>query len=256
MKLKVKKINNKNLFIMKRGFLTAILSISFLYLNAQTGNEVMQKVFDNYAKNYFVNGIVFNADCLIVERFDKKQDTLCFNQSKWQLPEVAKKQRGKKVYQNVNKGHKVKNLQPDYLRNIYSNYIKDGKSFFSKYDFVLKFSDNDFYILSYKSIYNKKENKFTDITFKINKSDYAVTEISGIDSFKNFKKPVFFLPVRDSFISYEFVINYKQSNGKYVMDSYNSETLYERNYRLKEDKKENWKRIWSFNLSEVAEVAN
>lgn len=40
------------------------------------------------------------------------------------------------------------------------------------------------------------------------------------------------------------------------MDSYNSETLYERNYRLKEDKKENWKRIWSFNLSEVAEVAN
>ena len=106
------------------------------------------------------------------------------------------------------------------------------------------------------NLWDKKENKFTDITFKINKSDYAVTEISGIDSFKNFKKPVFFLPVRDSFISYEFVINYKQSNGKYVMDSYNSETLYERNYRLKEDKKENWKRIWSFNLSEVAEVAN
>lgn len=239
---------------MKRIILTVLFVSFVLFLNAQSGNNVMEKVFANYEKNYFVNEMSFDLNCLWLKSVNKcEEDTLCIGESKWRLPKITEKQKSERISHNF-KGRKLSDAYVDILRYLYADYLNNKETYFIENDFDLKTSDNDLYVIVYRKAKEGERDNFTEYTFEINKIDYAVTKIKTESQNKEFKKPSYLFPIRYYWVNSISVLDYKKENDKYVMSKLKGEKFGEKHYLAKKRKKENVEEKYLYVISNVYEV--
>ncbi len=239
---------------MKRIILTVLFVSFVLFLNAQSGNNVMEKVFANYEKNYFVNEMSFDLNCLWLKSVNKgEEDTLCIGNSKWQLPKIDKKQKSKRISCDFKK-NELKGVYLDVLRFMYADYLKNKQTYFDNNSFELSSSNDGYHIVSFKKNNNKDENSFMEYILKINQDDYAVIEIESKYLKKDLRKPSMLIPIKYPYITDNNVLTYRKEKGKYVMDKFKGVTLKEKAFLAKSKQAETIKDEYLYVISNVYEV--
>ena len=239
---------------MKRIILTVLFVSFVLFLNAQSGNNVMEKVFANYEKNYFVNEMSFDLNCLWLKSVNKgEEDTLCIGNSKWQLPKIDKKQKSKRISCDFKK-NELNGVYLDVLRLMYADYLKNKQTYFDDNSFELSSSNDGYHIVSFKKNNNKDENSFMEYILKINQDDYAVIEIESKYLKKDLRKPSMLIPIKYPYITDNNVLTYRKEKGKYVMDKFKGVTLKEKAFLAKSKQAETIKDEYLYVISNVYEV--
>lgn len=239
---------------MKKSFLVVLFIVFASLLNAQNANDVMEKVFANYEKNYFVNQMTFDLNSLWIRSVnDGDVDTLCIGNSKWQLPDIDKKQKSKRISSDFKK-NELKGVYLDVLRLMYADYLKNKQTYFEDNSFELSSSNYGYHIVSFKKIDNKDENSFMEYILKINQDDYAVIEIESKYLKKDLRKPSMLIPIKYPYITDNNVLTYRKEKGKYVMDKFKGVTLKEKAFLAKSKQAETIKDEYLYVISNVSEL--
>ncbi len=219
---------------MKR-FYFAILVIGIsVNVFAQEGKAVMEKVFDNFERNYIGGKVYMNANLLMERKSNDSVLYLVNNSGCWAFPPVEKKQKPKRIGiegNNFNTSLKVAKVRPDVVRDLYSDYLRKGDKAFKDLEFLPLVENEDEFVVETVSENGRYKVKKS---YYVNKSDYAVNRmvLQSLTEEKK-KKPNLLFPIKERTLKYCMEHKYEKIDGKYVVVSMKWKTEKEKAYLAK-----------------------